>query len=164
VYSEEIIIVRWPGDGSTTRRLHRDDGPAVETLGGVLDGYYVHGVGPCPAALWTCPGELTVEHIDAIKSEEVRRVTIERWPGAWPRYLHESGAELLDMRRNDRDSQSEQLYRLPSGRDPAGRRFVAVDPSTGRKYCLRVPWNIETCAQAQLWLSHGLDSRAVHRS
>lgn len=136
-------------------RLHCDDGPAIES--DVGDWYLVHGV-MVPKQVVLSPETITARHIDAEKNSEVQRVMIERWPGGWDRYLRTCGT-LLERRRNERDMQWEELY------DFRGRHLLSVcDPSTGRRYALGVPWRIKTCEEAQRWLSHGLDQRAVHRS
>jgi hypothetical protein len=92
------------------------------------------------------------------KNEEVRRIRIERF--GWERFLKESGAKVREQCRNERDAQDESLYRLDDGT----QRFVCVDPSTGRRYALGVPSDVQTCEQAQSWMSHGLDLYATHRS
>lgn len=104
------------------------------------------------------PETLTLPQIDRMPNLETRRVMVERW--GWERYLEESKAERLSESYNERDGQTEVLYASRLG----GRRFVVVDPSTGRKYVLGVPDSVSTCEEAQLWISHGLDRFAVHRS
>ena len=101
---------------------------------------------------------ITVQEIKDESNEEVRRVLIERF--GWERFLRESGAVLVDSRRNDRDGQQEELRRLEDGT----QRFLCIDPSTNRRYALGVPSEIRTCEHAQLWMSHGLDQYAIHRS
>jgi hypothetical protein len=137
---------------------HCDDGPAVTyDLGEV---HYVHGVA-VPGFVITSPHSITVKCIESEDNNEVRRVMIERWPGGWDSYLRSVG-ELIDQRRNDRDAQTEMLFKDP--KSSMMRKFLVADPSTGRRYALNVPWSVKTCEEAQRWLSHGLDTRAIHRS
>ena len=136
-------------------RLHNETGPAcandVENL------YFWHGV-LVPAYAIVCPEWITLDEIKHETNEEVRRVLIERY--GWPKYLKEVGAKLRSRRLNERDQQWEELYQLDDGT----QRVVVSDPSTGRRYALGVPRDVATCQDAQKWLSHGLDSKAVHRS
>jgi hypothetical protein len=141
--------------GEFGRRPHCVDGPAcandVENL------YFLHGV-LVPAYAVICPDQITLAEIEAESNAEVRRTLIEQW--GWERYIRESGATQRHRRFNERDGQWEQLYELKDG----SRRAVFVDPSTGRKYALGVPREVQTCEQAQTWMSHGLDRFAIHRS
>ncbi|MCE5269152.1 MAG: hypothetical protein LLG00_14850, partial [Planctomycetaceae bacterium] len=142
------------GEGSR-RRLHNETGPAcaneIENL------YFWHGV-LVPAYAIVSPEFITLTEIEREQNEEVRRILIERF--GWERYLVASKAQIVDQRINDRDSQTERLYRMGGGT----QRFVCVDPSTGRRYALGVPREITTCESAQRWMSHGLDQFAIHRS
>ena len=141
--------------GSFVKRLHCDDGPScandVENL------YFWHGV-LVPAYAVVAPEMITLDEIKSEQSEEVRRILIERF--GWPRYLTETKAKRMHRRYNERDAQWEELYKLGDGT----QRFIVNDPSTGRKYALGCPSEVATCEQAQRFVSHGLDARAVHRS
>lgn len=140
----------------TDNRAHCDDGPSHEWRDGWRL-WYIHGV-TVDEQIVMRPETQTIDQIEKEENTEVRRVRIERY--GWERYLTESKAEVLDTRRNDRDAQTEKLYRLKTG----GTRFVCTDPSTGRRYSLGVPVDVTTCEQAQHWMSHGLDTYATHRS
>ena len=139
------------------RRLHHDRFAAV--LSDVENLYFLHGV-IVPAFVVVRPDWITLKHIEGENNSEVQRLMIERWAGGWERFLVETGAAKLDERRNERDQQMETLYRMRDGR----QRIAVSDPSTGRRYVLGVPREVENCQAAQNWLSNGLDSRAVHRS
>ena len=104
------------------------------------------------------PETQSVAQIDGEGNQERKRVRIERF--GWERYLAESLAKVVNERRNDADNQTERLYMTGDGR----KRLVVCDPSTSRRYALGVPREIETCEQAQAFLSHGLDRLAIHRS
>lgn len=137
-------------------RMHNEAGPAMEYPDG-WKLWYIGGV-DVTGQIVMRPDTQTVEDILNESNEEVRRIRTERF--GWLRFLQESGAVETDRRRNDRDSQEEILYRLSDGT----QRFCCTDPSTGRKYSLGVPSEIQNCASAQMWMSHGLDGIATHRS
>ena len=119
--------------------------------------YAIHGV-YVPQWVVEHPERISVERIHAQPNEEVRRIMIERF--GWERYLREYRASVINQRFNERDQQRETLYGLPDGT----KRIIVSDPSTGRKYALGIPREIDTCEEAQNWMSHGLDSQAIHRS
>ena len=137
-------------------RLHNESGPAMQ----FSDTYSLWAVGGVRVdeQIVMKPETQSLEQIEKEENAEVRRVRIERF--GWPRYLAESGAKVAHSRLNERDGQSETLYKLKD----KTKRFVCVDPSTGRKYALGVPAKIKNCDEAQNWMSHGLDRFAVHRS
>jgi hypothetical protein len=141
--------------GSFGRRLHCEDGPALESE--VENLYFWHGV-PVPAYAVVSPEMISIDEIKAEENEEVRAILIERF--GWTGFLRETNAKRVHRRYNERDAQWEDLYRLDDGT----QRFVVCDPSTGRQYALGCPAEITTCEQAQSFISHGLDSRAIHRS
>ena len=103
------------------------------------------------------PETQTVEQIRGEKNEEVKRLRIERY--GWPRYLNEIGATRIDSRRNDIDGTREYLYR---GDDMV--TLLCVCPSTTKVFALEVPPDVETCEQAQNYLSSGLSGRVISAS
>ncbi len=135
---------------------HNDRGPSHAWADG-WSIWTVHGV-RVDRQIVLSPETQTITQINSEASKEVRRVRIDRF--GWEKYLIASRAAVIDRRINDRDSQTETLYRMQDGT----QRFVCVDTSTGRRYALGVPRNVETCERAQNWMSHGLDSLAIHRS
>jgi len=137
-------------------RIHSDTGPAIAYPDG-FEIYAIHGV-LVPGEVVLQPESQTIQQIEGESNEEVRRIRIERF--GWEKYLVASHALIVNQRINDRDSQTERLYRMANG----SQRFVCIDPSTGRRYALGVPKEITTCEQAQNWMSHGLDPFAIHRS
>jgi hypothetical protein len=159
VWTEHVLYwVRKPEVRTETtpagRRLHCSDGPACANA--IENLYFLHGV-LVPSYAVMRPEWITLAEIEAEGNQEVKRTLIEQ--RGWEWYLNESRAKLVDSHRNDRDGQIEKLFTTK-----LGQRFVCVDPSTGRRYALGVPQEITTCEQAQLWMSHGLDRFAIHRS
>lgn len=135
---------------------HCDDGPSHRWRDG-WSIWSIHGV-QVDEQIVMRPETQTIQQIESEDNQEVKRVRIERF--GWGRYLRESGAKQLHQLHNDRDNQEEILYELKDGQ----KRFVCIDPSTGRKYALGVPRDINTCTEAQHWMSSGLDRYAIHRS
>lgn len=150
--SERHNIVKVDTDG----RLHCPDGPALAYPDG-WSRWYINGVAVDEQIVMR-PETQTIEQIHGDDNTERRRVRIERY--GWERYLDTSGSVKVHARWNERDQQQEILYKTPDGR----KRIKVSDPSTGRKYVLGVPAEINDCQAAQDWMSHGLDRLAVHRS
>jgi hypothetical protein len=135
--------------------LHCENGPALQ----YPDGWSIwawHGVRVSQHIIEQ-PETITTHEIQKEQNEEVRRILIERM--GWERWLRESHAKIIHRRFNNRDQQWEELYTLNNS-----KRLLVSDPSTGRKYALGVPSEINTCQDAQNWLSSGLDKFAIHRS
>jgi len=72
------------------RRLHRDDGAALES--DVENLYFWHGV-LVPAFVVVRPDWITVKHIQTEENAEVRRVMLERY--GMERFIVDSGAQLV---------------------------------------------------------------------
>jgi len=140
--------------GSFGRRLHCETGPAL--ISDRYHLYFIHGV-RVPESVVMSP--ITLDQIKRERNSEVSRILIERY--GWVRYLDDIGAVAQHQRHNERDAQDEAMYLMSSD---GSRRFVVTDPSTGRRYALGVPREVKTCQDAQNWITHGLDARAVHRS
>lgn len=134
-----------------------EEGPTIENQ---VENIYAIEEYLVPAHAVLRPDLITNEEIKSERNEEVRRILINQF--GWSKYLKSNGAVLVERRRNDRDAQFEELYLENNTTNHA--TFVVSDPSTGRKYALPVPIESRTCQQAQDWMSHGLDKRAIHRS
>lgn len=143
------------GENGDSARYHNLSGPAVRS--DIEDLYYVHGVA-VPAHAVVAPELITVQEILEEKNTETQRVLIEQM--TWPVFIDKSGAKCVDTRKNERDQQVEQLFEMPVG----PRRLMVYDPSTGRRYALGVPVETKTCAEAQAWLSQGIDAVVLNRS
>ena len=142
----------------TVHVSHSEDGPSHLWADGTAL-WHIDGV-RVDEQIVMKPDTQTLEQIEKEANEEVKRLRIERWGGGWIRYLAESGAEIISRELNARDQLPESLYRLRNGQ----KRAVVVDPSTGRRYALGVPREVNTCEQARSWMSHGLDKYALDRT
>ena len=133
--------------------LHNEEGPALLYPDG-WSFWRIHGV-EVPELVVIRPETQTIKDIDQEPNAEVKRIRIERF--GWPRYLKESGAKVLNMRKNAIDNQKEALMQSKDG----SVVLVCSCPSTARVYAMRVPKEIQTCEQAQNWLSCGLAGRMI---
>lgn len=127
-------------------RLHNESGPALEYHDGTKI-WCIHGLDVTEQIIMA-PETLTVQQINGTNNVEVRTIMIQRF--GWPRYLTESGAELLNYRHNDVENSKEALYNTSN----YGKRLVVTCP-TGRMFSLGVPDSVQTCEEAQEWLGRG---------
>jgi hypothetical protein len=88
-----------------------------------------------------------------VRNAEVRRVMLERM--GYERFLRDAGAKVLD--RDTDAGGPRQLLRVPLPDDEPLVCLAVFDPSTGRRYLLRVPPRIRTCHQAAAWIA-GFDN------
>ncbi|WP_223177585.1 DUF6745 domain-containing protein, partial [Sphingobium jiangsuense] len=138
--SERPVVVRWD-DG---RRLHNEDGPAVQ----YSDGYALYSWhGTRLPAEW-------VEHRATIDPAEILRCqnVEQRAAGAacigWPRMLSVLGSKVID---HDPDPSHGDLIELQlPGLDQPGRFLKAECPRNGT-IVEGVPGNIKTVLEAQAW-------------
>jgi hypothetical protein len=105
------------------------------------------------------PKTQTLQQIDGEPNEDLKAIRIERY--GWPEYLRESGATLLDERRNDIEGTREALYQQQSG----GLRLVVTCPTGRHPYALRVgDRSIRKCETAQNWLAGEKPFRTLART
>lgn len=95
------------------------------------------------------PERQTVDEILAERNNDVRAIRIERF--GWPRFLKESKASPIDVRRNEVEGTWEALYQFGAANWNSQTRLVVTCP-TKRMFALRVPNEIRACEQAQKWL------------
>lgn len=145
VVADRPHVRRWPGIGAIT--LEYTDGSALAYLGQ-----------PYPRTYIESPHLVSIADLDKLQNEDLRSWMIGRYAGpdttadeGWLRYLTDSGAQVLDERRDDVTSTYEALMR--TGRGDA--RLVVTCP-TRRIFALGVPPQIETCEGAQAWIHGGL--------
>ena len=97
-----------------------------------------------------------MDQIRRVQDAKVKRITIERL--AWDHYRIDGGAVTIDRRRNEVEATRETLLRTPEGETV----LVCACPSTARIHRLAVPSQIQTCEQAQAWLSGGLAGQIIN--
>ena len=138
--SERHHVLHGDDDG----RLDCNDGPALA----YPDGWSIWSIRGVRVneQIVLHPDTQSISEIDSEENEEVRRIRIERF--GVMRYLEESGATVIDSRRNDIENTYEILADTKHG-----QRLVTHCPSTGRRYFLAIPDRVENCEQAQrcLW-------------
>jgi hypothetical protein len=147
--------------------LHNTTGPAVSWTDGARlwfnNGHYMEEGG---RYIVDTPNKLTTEHILRINNEETRRLAIESF--GWDKFIVEADCPVLDRRTNDIDNTIEMLVGAPRSQSsaddvrwsrPQQNRMVLFCRSTGRRYFLSVPSEIQTCSDAQAWMANdGTDS------
>lgn len=147
--------------------LHNTAGPAVAWADGSKlwfnDGHFMDEGG---RRIVEQPEQLSTEHIMRIRNEETRRLAIEKF--GWDRFIAEADCPVIDRRRNDIDNTIEMLVgppRVETARDEWLRRrqqnrMVLFCRSTGRRYFLGVPGDVNTCEAAQNWMADsGVETR-----
>jgi len=127
--------------------LHNESGPSVLYADG-WSLWSINGVAVSEEIVMR-PDKQSIETIRNEQNEEVKRIRIERY--GWERWMKAVKAKPIDSRRNDVDGTLEGLFSLPGGM----KTFVGRCRSTGRVYFLEVASEIETCAQAQVWMLGG---------
>lgn len=147
-------------------RLHCEDGPSVMYPDGWAI-YAWHGV-RVPSFVIETPEQITIDHIRSETNQEVRRVMIERM--GWDRFSDSAAVKVLSsdtlharfpalpvsdlIEEGQRfvtsfrtGEEQADLIEISEFKDFESRplRFVRVtDPSTGRRYIIRVAHNCKT--------------------
>lgn len=148
VLRHEVLAVPRPVIHVLDGRLHCPDGPAVSWPGGIRY-YYWRGLS-VPEHVIMRPETLSGHDILNERNVEVRRAMIERV--GLDRFLTLLG-DVETLRPVHADETGE-LYRLFEDDYMSPEPLVVVrltDPSTGRRYFLRVPPNIQTAREALAW-------------
>lgn len=135
--------------------MHNEDGPSLAFRDG-WKLWHINGI-TVDEQIVMRPETQTVAQIRAEKNADVKSIRIRRF--GWVRYLKESGASLVDSRRNDIDGTHEALYRTEEG----DTQLVAVCP-TGRVFAMGVPPQINDCVSAQKWLAGDDSFRSIGRT
>lgn len=151
-YSGLVVVSRNPVECHwAENRLHNESGPAVKWS----DGYSMWSIGGVAVneQIVMKPDTLTIETINAISSEEVKRIAIERY--GWDKYLIGMNASKIDERDNPLDNTHEVLWSTPDGI----KVLMCGCPTTARTYAIPVTNECKTCAEAQTMLSSGLSDK-----
>jgi hypothetical protein len=125
-------------------RLHCENGMAFAYPSGWGD-YYWHGH-RVPELVIMRPSDITIDLIKCESSAEIRRIMIERF--GVEKYLHESGAKLLDFDYVDVTPQGKKMPRALIEDAFKDRYLEGTDGSTHRVYFMRVPSTVKTCREA----------------
>lgn len=145
-YSEICVMIDRPIKQELNEDFvgHCEDGPTVAYGDGfrfyMLEGHRVD------EQLVLRPETQTLEQINNESNMDIRAIRIERY--GWPNYLKKSGAKKIDERLNAVENQIEALMEAPNNE----KRLVVTCP-TGRMFALGVPTGVNTCEEAQNWLS-----------
>lgn len=140
---------------NASRQLHNEKGPSVAYRDG-WKLWHIDGVAVDEQIILR-PESQTISEIECEKNQDVRSIRIARF--GWTRYLRESGAKQIDMRRNEIEGTIEALYHAKNGQ----RRLVATCP-TGRVFTMGVPDDVKTCEEAQAYLAGGRPFRVLART
>jgi hypothetical protein len=135
---------------------HSEEGPSHRWSDG-WSLWHINGV-RVDSQIVMAPETQTLAQLDGETNNDVQAIRIARY--GWPRYLAESGCTVYHARNHPRDELPEKLYIDKSGR----KRFVVIDPSTSKPVTMLVPREVETCEQAQAFISHGLDRFSLCRT
>jgi hypothetical protein len=127
--------------------LSNEKGPAATWKDG-FKCWAIRGI-PLNETIVMHPERQTVKEILAEPNNDVRAIRIERF--GWPRFLKESNATPIDLRRNEVEGTWEALYQFGASNWNSQTRLVVTCP-TKRMFALRVPNEIRACEQAQKWL------------
>ena len=144
-------------DFNANSQLHCEDGMACEYSDG-WGIYSINGVA-VDEQIVLRPETQTVDQIRKEENEEVKRIRIQRY--GWDRFLEEINAVVIDENSNDIEGTKEFL--IESKQDNI-KSLMCVCPSTGKEFFLEVPPEINTCKEAQSWLSNGLSDRIISAS
>jgi len=104
------------------------------------------------------PETQTIKQITDEQNQEVKAIRIERF--GWEDYLLLTGAKAVDRRTNDIDGSKEVLWKTPTGETA----LMCACPSTAKLFFLGVDNEVETCENAQAYISCGLSSRTISAS
>jgi len=154
------------------KRLHCSDGPALESA--IENLYFWHGV-LVPAFAVTYPEWITIDHIRKEENAEVRRIMMERM--GWGRFCDQAGMKVIhedelhtkfpNLPVSDLVDEGQRLvttYRegietaqlleaegLTDFEDRPLRFVRLTDPSTNRRYTIRVLHSHTRCYEAIGW-------------
>lgn len=136
--------------------LHNTTGPAAYWADGLKlyfnDGHFMEEYGK---TIVTAPENLSLQKILQIRNQETRRLAIDAF--GWDRFIVEADCPILDRRQNDIDNTIEMLVGPPQAEQAAGSTASYVMlfcRSTGRRYFLAVPRDVNTCDDAQRWMAN----------
>jgi hypothetical protein len=128
-------------------RLHHESRRALE----YADGFGIwawHGV-RVPQWVIESPEKITPQKVLTENNQEIRRVMLERY--GWDRLLIDLQATTEQTDRYGTLVSTDRLGEYLDGEDPIAKFVFVSDPSTNRRYALRVPPECTTAHQAVAW-------------
>jgi hypothetical protein len=128
------------------KRFHNETGPALAYDDWSLWAW--RGV-QVPRFVVETPHEITTEKVLKESNQEVRRVMLERF--GYDKLLTELGATTLDTSKWGTLLSTDKLKTYLEGEDEEARFVLVTDPSTSRRYALRVDPSCTTAHAAVAW-------------
>ena len=148
------------------QRLHCEDGPAMELhdehseLEEECNMWFINGVEVTKQIVMS-PETQTIGDIAGEINEEIKRIRIDRY--GWSRFLEEIDSIMIDENKNDIEGTKEYLFTADLGNTTI-KAMLCICPSTGKEFVLEIDPSVETCEEAQSWLSNGLSKRIISAS
>lgn len=152
IVSQNPIEIHWQG-----RILHCLEGPSVLWSDGDAI-YSIQGVRVNEQVVMR-PETLTVRDIVEEQNQEVKRIMASRY--GYDKVLKDLNAQPIDVRTNHVDGTQEALF---SCEELGMRMLVCSCPSKGEPFFLECDPSVNTCEEAQVYLSNGLSSRTIGSS
>lgn len=153
-----LILSERPDMCYEDNRLHNETGPAIEWADGKKEWYIKgHRLEVYGEEIVTAPEKLTTHMLESITNEETRRIAIERL--GWEKYLNAINAKVIDSSENWVDNTVEALIQPPPSQNKWERiplRMLLACRSTGRKYFIAVPQEVETDITAKNLIARAL--------
>jgi hypothetical protein len=133
-------------------RLHCESGPAIQYPDGW--GVYVwHGV-RVDKEIIEDSGSITLEKVLSMDNQEVRRVMLEIY--GWNNFLKDMDSKSIHSDDKGDLVSTDKLVKYLDGEDSEARFVLVRDPSTDRRYALRVPPDTKTATEGVAW-TFGID-------
>ena len=143
IMTERPVFICLDDDG----RLHHENRMALEYADGT--GVYAwHGV-RVPEWIILEPDKITPELVLTEDNQEIRRVMLERY--GWDLLLENVEAKELHSDCTGLLVCTDRLSEYLDGEDDEARFVLVKDPSTERRYALRVPPDIDSARAGVAW-------------
>jgi hypothetical protein len=148
-FSELIVMTERPTKivRDDQNRPHCENGMAIQYSDG-FGVYCWHGVRVNEQIIMH-PERINPKDVLGADNQEVRRIMLERC--GWVKLLKDLGAEKVHEDATGVLYSTKWLREYLDGEDAEARFVEVTDPSTGRKYCLRVPPTTNTAKEGVAW-------------
>jgi hypothetical protein len=128
-------------------RLHSEVGPALSYLDG-FSIYAWHGV-RVGKEIIEHPENIKIEDVLKEDNQEIKRVMLERY--GWDKFLDGLGATVEHEDAYGKLLVTDKMSDYLDGEDGIAKFVLVKDPSTDRKYALRVPPSTRTAKEGVAW-------------